>query len=1197
MSNTAAPNDDAEQTTPAANLPDATLEIVSPSFSTQQPGGASRSPIATAELNWPQLHQLHHLRPPTDSSRTNFLFLLLAGRAIELSLATDPLGRQLELAWARWLLAESINRHPRHRAAQMERTLKSLLDETNQHVSHSINERTLKLAHSIKCILATLTRSQTSPPHERPRSGPSVSANTEMAPDENNNENEPSADAVAKPKQTNEFDWPASFIQLLDALAAKQRQQQTQTPQPTAHSTPTPTPLQTPTLIQTPTQTSLLAPQQLHSISPVSSLAIDDRDFELIALPSVDDSLLAQTDCLLLERPAQTIGANSRLMDIIGRDPDLAIPESPRAAPVPASSPSPLIKFDDANAFNGYENTDRNIINLMKFLCQKSPSEPCFSPRKRAPTTETGNSPATPQPKPRETRPWPRTERWKTLPVCLNRITTVELDQLKRFHCRLPANSNVCSAQSSPRSEMELELKQDFEDENEDSELASTPIGGEGADASAMNKAEQPLRAQTSASSCASSCSATPGAKDDGKYSMLQFALYNFREAIDKYSLDSRTSLRSGRELPAPDYSTLRGSLKLIESLRNGQPAEPSELPSGGGGGGGGGSGGGGGEQQVATNQQASASAVAAGKRQEWTWRELAEMVKFTQTPLRRSLLKLEGRQGLRANQELERRAIDCFAATMRYMGDLPADSSKGPSKGAKLAPGVPESEVECVYLVLINCHNYPELRDEIYCQLIKQTTNNRSSQADSCLRGWRLLSLLAAYFDCSAHFRPYLLNYLEQNAFDKRRAYHSAALLCLQNLRKTFKYGGRKNVPSIEEIVALSAGRISKRQIYRLPGGTERVINTKSTTVVEDIIQEICANMLMVSEPSEMLEFSLYCIADGDLYTMPLGRDEYILDVTTELIKNHQQYFLIFCRSIWHHPLRLDSRLYIELTFNQIAPDYLEGLLLVLPAAHLRPKLLRQLARLAALLHRAAGADCAPKRDEVKHLLPKPIVQAVKQQQQQQRAASKQKTSGTGSEHYATSTSGSAQADEGPAHGTSLQQLVEFVQEFWRDTSALEALDAKAQFLDTIRHWPLFGSSFFAIKLIQRDLIEPTDFILALNKFGIQMLEPQTHETRHKYSFNEVISTRKVRSEDGALFLDLKCGNLMKRTIIRIQTDQAHEISRLIRQYIDIELMQANNSGNNNGNNNGNNCSSSGTNNNHDDAHTPDSNNNRAAG
>lgn len=59
--------------------------------------------------------------------------------------------------------------------------------------------------------------------------------------------------------------------------------------------------------------------------------------------------------------------------------------------------------------------------------------------------------------------------------------------------------------------------------------------------------------------------------------------------------------------------------------------------------------------------------------------------------------------------------------------------------------------------------------------------------------------------------------------------------------------------------------------------------------------------------------------------------------------------------------------------------------------------------------------------------------------------------------------------------------------------------------------------------------------------------------ETIISYNLAEVMSTRKVKSED-ELFLDMKCGNLMQQRITRIQTDQAHEISRLIRQYITIE-------------------------------------------
>ena len=46
---------------------------------------------------------------------------------------------------------------------------------------------------------------------------------------------------------------------------------------------------------------------------------------------------------------------------------------------------------------------------------------------------------------------------------------------------------------------------------------------------------------------------------------------------------------------------------------------------------------------------------------------------------------------------------------------------------------------------------------------------------------------------------------------------------------------------------------------------------------------------MIKIRSREEMDEFSLYCIVEGDTFTMPLAREEYILDVTTELQKNEQ--------------------------------------------------------------------------------------------------------------------------------------------------------------------------------------------------------------------------------------------------------------------------------------------------------------------
>ncbi|XP_058837161.1 unconventional myosin-XV [Topomyia yanbarensis] len=483
-----------------------------------------------------------------------------------------------------------------------------------------------------------------------------------------------------------------------------------------------------------------------------------------------------------------------------------------------------------------------------------------------------------------------------------------------------------------------------------------------------------------------------------------------------------------------------------------------------------------------------------------------ADLVKWQGHPLRVPLLRLP--------PDLTPLALECFNCILRYCGDLVSD---------------PElTEVKCVYTVLMHCHKHLALRDEVYCQLIKQTTANRSSCPESAQRAWRLLSILAAYFGCSEALRPYLIEHLTSAASDRRRSCHGTAAVCLTNLRKTARCGGRKNVPSVEEVTAVSAGRSARRQIYRLPGGAERIVNTRCSTVVGDVITELCS-LLGIEVSAEQQEFSLYCIVQGDAFTMPLAADEYILDVTTELLKSGQPFYLIFCRSVWHFSLKRDpapTPLYIEVLFNQVAPDYLEGLLLELPSGGApTPDYVRDMARIAAILHRAADLNHLPAMKEIKFLLPKPALSLRELR---------------------------------PA------QWVALVQSAWPSIAGLSPIQVKAQFLNVLSSWPLFGSSFFAVKRVwseesPAEEISPMwrELILALNRRGVLFLDPNTHETMQHWPFNEVISTRKVRSEDGALFLDMKVGNLLQQRVIRVQTEQAHEISRLVRQYITMAQAQ----------------------------------------
>jgi myosin-15 len=69
--------------------------------------------------------------------------------------------------------------------------------------------------------------------------------------------------------------------------------------------------------------------------------------------------------------------------------------------------------------------------------------------------------------------------------------------------------------------------------------------------------------------------------------------------------------------------------------------------------------------------------------------------------------------------------------------------------------------------------HHHNELCDEVYCQLMKQTTNNKSTKTESCQKGWRLMAIITAYFKSSDLLKPYLFKYLENNAYDTKRPYN----------------------------------------------------------------------------------------------------------------------------------------------------------------------------------------------------------------------------------------------------------------------------------------------------------------------------------------------------------------------------------------------------------------------------------------
>ena len=99
------------------------------------------------------------------------------------------------------------------------------------------------------------------------------------------------------------------------------------------------------------------------------------------------------------------------------------------------------------------------------------------------------------------------------------------------------------------------------------------------------------------------------------------------------------------------------------------------------------------------------------------------------------------------------------------------------------------------------------------------------------------------------------------------------------------------------------------------------------------------------------------------------------------------------------------------------------------MPGEQIEGDMVYDIAKVAALLHRAADMDQKPSIKETKFLLPKPALSAK---------------------------------DIKPP------QWVNMVQSSWDEgVSKLSTTQAKQKVLETLSVWPLFGSSFFAVSLI----------------------------------------------------------------------------------------------------------------------------------
>ncbi|XP_019740450.1 unconventional myosin-XVB isoform X2 [Hippocampus comes] len=454
------------------------------------------------------------------------------------------------------------------------------------------------------------------------------------------------------------------------------------------------------------------------------------------------------------------------------------------------------------------------------------------------------------------------------------------------------------------------------------------------------------------------------------------------------------------------------------------------------------------------------------------------EAVEFTKVPIQESLI-------LYNEPDSNDLSVQCFSNVMQFMGDTAMKKRT--------------TQTDCLSHILLLGKERELLRDEIYCQVIKQTTNNHTKS--SCILGWRLLYLIAGFFPCSGNLVPYVTRHLHDIATDPEHHYRELVYVCEDNLQRSLNFGGRRNIPSHVELEANLAGKSSQLISIQLPGEVKFPVKIHSFSMAADVINELCKEM-SISNPSEMNEFSIFAHRQKDGMVRPLHSSEYLMD----FLLDDGCIFLSIRRVMWQIPLCFNNDLYVEFHYQQLKEDYLNGLLQLTPAAN-GSSSVQQISELAVLQHLAQGLKIQLSVLEIKKYLPAQEGQNV---------------------------------NIDGIHSLCLNKIDAM--------KALSPLDAKIQFIVLLTEQHLFGSNnYLAQKVSQRGC--PSPCIVSVNHEGVQFLHPKTQEKVFQIPLTDVQSMRTVRPKKAGRLpsMEISYGTPNKFQKITIQLKQAKELCHIL--------------------------------------------------
>ncbi|VDO93467.1 unnamed protein product [Soboliphyme baturini] len=258
----------------------------------------------------------------------------------------------------------------------------------------------------------------------------------------------------------------------------------------------------------------------------------------------------------------------------------------------------------------------------------------------------------------------------------------------------------------------------------------------------------------------------------------------------------------------------------------------------------------------------------------------------------------------------------------VRLLKRKPVSSDDLMKEYLKLLEETPKSNLDKLHFIIGHGILRPQLRNEIFCQICKQLTENPSSH--SLTRGWLLLSLCLCCFAPSKKLVKYLRSFIRYEGISDFSTYSDERLV------RTLSNGARNQPPSLIEIQAASLKKPIELTITLMNGAT-KVLQVDSAATSRELCKAISEDIGLVDD----FGFSIYISMLDKVCSLGCGSD-HVMDAISQCeqyavmngLKDQDAKWLLFFRKETFSPWCIvsEDKTATELIYAQVVQGVRHG-------------------------------------------------------------------------------------------------------------------------------------------------------------------------------------------------------------------------------------------------------------------------------